>query len=600
MDNMNRGIIYIDHQGIIKMCSHIAKEITGIVFSVQLAHEEGEISEGDIVIIADNKVGDDDGNLDVDDLSRINIKDKSIKKNDMLLAIGIYGDKTAIPEYKHIREHQLGNVFSIETSYYGFHIYSAIDTMKNQTLIRVDEKTFVLKYANSVGNVVIIDGKTGSIKFFQAKGYSTRNEDLGMLLRGGRYTKKSVEAQELEVKGQRFLELFDCRALSDKINSILCGNSVKLVNELYEINRRLFVCTVIPDQRKTDKGIYLILEDVENLEKLLFDRNTIITRIEEKHARNRHVERSYPEEAFRDIIGISSKINEVKYMAYKASKNKFNVIITGESGTGKSKIARAIHMAGNPTTPFVEVNCNAIAPSLFESELFGYVSGAFTGARSEGRKGFFEEANGGTIFLDEIGEIPLDIQVKLLQVLQNRMIYRVGSSKPIKIDIRVIAATNRNLEEEVKVGRFRQDLYYRINVFPINIPPLRERKQDIYPMIKTILAKTSRYYGTELKQFSGAALKKIIEYDWPGNVRELENSIERAVALCESTIIYEEYLNIESSDGPKTLKERLFKEEQKIIETCLTKHNGKKNEVMKELDLSKTSFYDKLRKHGIE
>ena len=287
-------------------------------------------------------------------------------------------------------------------------------------------------------------------------------------------------------------------------------------------------------------------------------------------------------------------------MAYKASKNKFNVIITGESGTGKSKIARAIHMAGNPTTPFVEVNCNAIAPSLFESELFGYVSGAFTGARSEGRKGFFEEANGGTIFLDEIGEIPLDIQVKLLQVLQNRMIYRVGSSKPIKIDIRVIAATNRNLEEEVKVGRFRQDLYYRINVFPINIPPLRERKQDIYPMIKTILAKTSRYYGTELKQFSGAALKKIIEYDWPGNVRELENSIERAVALCESTIIYEEYLNIESSDGPKTLKERLFKEEQKIIETCLTKHNGKKNEVMKELDLSKTSFYDKLRKHGIE
>lgn len=180
------------------------------------------------------------------------------------------------------------------------------------------------------------------------------------------------------------------------------------------------------------------------------------------------------------------------------------------------------------------------------------------------------------------------------------MIYRVGSSKPIKIDIRVIAATNRNLEEEVKVGRFRQDLYYRINVFPINIPPLRERKQDIYPMIKTILAKTSRYYGTELKQFSGAALKKIIEYDWPGNVRELENSIERAVALCESTIIYEEYLNIESSDGPKTLKERLFKEEQKIIETCLTKHNGKKNEVMKELDLSKTSFYDKLRKHGIE
>lgn len=166
-------------------------------------------------------------------------------------------------------------------------------------------------------------------------------------------------------------------------------------------------------------------------------------------------------------------------MAWKAANSRFNVILTGESGTGKSKLAREIHNAGeDPGSPFIEVNCNAIAPTLFESELFGYVRGAFTGAKSEGNVGYFEAADGGTIFLDEIGEIPPEIQVKLLHVLQNKIIYRVGSSKPVKVDVRVIAATNKNLEEEVAMGRFRQDLFYRINVFPIDIPPLRERKAD--------------------------------------------------------------------------------------------------------------------------
>jgi len=205
-------------------------------------------------------------------------------------------------------------------------------------------------------------------------------------------------------------------------------------------------------------------------------------------------------------------------ISFKSSNTKFNVIITGESGTGKSLIARLIHEKNNKHSPFVEVNCNAIAPTLFESELFGYVGGAFTGALSSGRSGFFENANGGTIFLDEIGDLPLEIQVKLLHVLQNKIIYRVGSSKPIPIDVRVIAATNKKLEEEVLNGTFRQDLYYRINVFPIHMPPLREHKSDLYTLINRILNKICTRYDIELKQFSGEALDKLIRYDWPGNV----------------------------------------------------------------------------------
>ena len=246
------------------------------------------------------------------------------------------------------------------------------------------------------------------------------------------------------------------------------------------------------------------------------------------------------------------------------------------------------------------MNCNAIAPTLFESELFGYVGGAFTGAKSEGKIGFFEAADRGTIFLDEIGEIPLDIQVKLLHVLQNKIIYRVGSSRPVKVNVRVIAATNKNLEEEVAMGRFRQDLFYRINVFPIDIPPIRERKTDLYLLLNQILRKICDTYGLEAKQFSGEALQKLISYNWPGNVRELENAVERAVTLCDSNIIYSEHLRIGKGDIPTTMKEMLAKEEERILEMTLAKYNGDKNKAMKELDMSRTVFYDKLKRYKIK
>ena len=304
--------------------------------------------------------------------------------------------------------------------------------------------------------------------------------------------------------------------------------------------------------------------------------------------------------AFEGFIGNSPAMEKVKQLAYKASKTKFNVIITGESGTGKSKLARQIHNSSNPKAPFVEVVCNAIAPSLIESELFGYAPRAFTGADPGGRIGYFEKANGGTIFLDEIGEIPLEIQVKLLHVLQNKRIYRVGSTTPVDVDVRVITATNRDLEEEVKQGRFRQDLYYRINVFPIHIPALRERKRDLYILANSVLEDLCRKYDMEMKQFSEEALDVISGYDWPGNVRELENIIERAITVCDGRIVYSENLMIRPEAGVNsTLKERLEADERKIIEDTLFKNNDDRKKTMDELGLSRTVFYEKLKKYEI-
>lgn len=609
MNSMNQGIIYIDRNRTIQHCNRWAKEITGIIINASASHEAGKISEGDIIILADNKLGDDDGNLGAEELALLNINDKDIHPGDMLVAVGVYKNKKIEPEYKYMRNHHLHTPFKLDVNYFGFHIVASIDTEKRDLLIEVNDELFLMRYNYAVGNMVVIDGVTGNIKFFQEIGYSVRNEDTGNLLRGASWAAKSPEDNDADVIGTRFLDLFDESALTEKLFAVLEGQGGAVANRLYEINKRPFICDVIPwygadgaeekPEGTIPEGVFLVFRDTQNLESLLEDRNEIIRQIEAKEEESYVAEPEYPEGAFSGFAGKSSCARETKYLAWKASQSRFNVIITGESGTGKSKLAREIHRIGNPDAPFVEVNCNAIAPSLFESELFGYVGGAFTGAKSEGKVGFFEAANHGTIFLDEIGEIPLDIQVKLLHVLQNKIIYRVGSSKPVKVDVRVIAATNKNLEEEVSLGHFRQDLFYRINVFPIEIPPIRERKGDLYLLINQILKNVCETYGLDQKQFSGEALQKLISYNWPGNVRELENAIERAITLCDSNIIYSEHLKIGKGNIPTTMKEMLEKEEERILETTLLKYNGDKQKAMKELDISRTVFYEKLKKYNI-
>jgi DNA-binding NtrC family response regulator len=240
---------------------------------------------------------------------------------------------------------------------------------------------------------------------------------------------------------------------------------------------------------------------------------------------------------FGNIIGDSAPLRDVLDKVEQVAPTNSTVLLRGETGTGKELVAHAIHInSPREEKPFVRVNCAALAPGVLESELFGHEKGSFTGALAR-RPGRFELADGGTLFLDEVGDLPMEVQIKLLRTLQEREFERVGGAETIKVDVRLISATNRNLETMIEDGEFREDLYYRLNVFPINLPPLRDRLDDLPPLVGHFIAKFSRQMGVTAAPASAEALAKLREYNWPGNVRELENIIERAVALSSSTLI---------------------------------------------------------------
>lgn len=314
--------------------------------------------------------------------------------------------------------------------------------------------------------------------------------------------------------------------------------------------------------------------------------------------------------SFSNIIGESKSLMEVKNICQRAAMSDSNVLIMGESGTGKELFAHAIHNASDRASgPFVKINCAAIPSELLESELFGYEGGAFTGAKKEGKVGKFELANGGSIFLDEIGDMPLQMQVKLLRVLQEREIERIGSTKTRPINVRIISATNKNLEEEVKSGNFREDLYYRLNVMSVNIEPLRKRKDDIRPLAKALVKKLSSQMGVHVDSISEKAMAVLEAYDWPGNIRELENVIERSINLLDSDrIIKVSTLPVHITQSHKThvyiagstLKEQLYDVEKSIILECLNENQGNKQKTANDLDMSRTSLYQKLKSYGID
>ncbi len=309
-----------------------------------------------------------------------------------------------------------------------------------------------------------------------------------------------------------------------------------------------------------------------------------------------------------DIIGKSKAIQEVFSLISKVAELNVNVLITGESGTGKELVAHAIHERSNRKQgAFVPVNCAAIPENLIESELFGYRKGAFTGAVSN-KKGLFEEADKGTIFLDEIGDLPLHLQVKLLRVLEEKTVRPLGGTEPIKIDVRVISATNKNLESEVRAGRFREDLYYRLNVIKIHIPPLRERKEDISSLAIHFVNKYAREMGKDIKGISPEAIAALEKYDFPGNVRELENIIARCVALETEEMIRVETLpdlNISSELDilggvvlSSNLDSVIDSVERKMIKKALEKAGGNKSEAAKILGITLRSLRYRLEKHG--
>ena len=280
-----------------------------------------------------------------------------------------------------------------------------------------------------------------------------------------------------------------------------------------------------------------------------------------------------------------------------------NILITGESGTGKELVAKATHYnSGRRDAPFVPVNCAAIPDMLLESELFGHLKGAFTDAKTD-RRGLFEEAQGGTLFLDEISELPLMLQAKLLRAIQEREIRRVGATRPVSVDVRIIAATNLNLAEEVKAKRFREDLYYRLNVIEVHLPPLRERKEDIPLLVEAFLRRCAEAGRKEVKGMTESALAVLIDYPWPGNVRELENVIERAVTLTRNDKITPEDFppTVQGARGDRRVVDEaaertrsLGEVEQEYILRIMDKTGGNKYQAAQILGIDRKTLYRKL------
>jgi two-component system response regulator AtoC len=317
------------------------------------------------------------------------------------------------------------------------------------------------------------------------------------------------------------------------------------------------------------------------------------------------------ENLFEDILAKSPQMQAIFKTVSKIAEYKTTALITGESGVGKELVARAIHRRSSRRGgPFIAVNCGAIPENLLESELFGYKRGAFTDAQSD-RTGLFEQANHGTLLLDEIGELPLSLQVKLLRVLQEETLRRLGDNRDIKVDVRILAATHRDLQAETKAGRFREDLYYRINVLPIAIPPLRERREDIPILLDHFLSRNNARFGTHIRGVEPEARRLLLEYAWPGNVRELENTIERAMVLTEHESIGVEDLpervreardpiQLHLTSGELSIKKTARVIEEILIRRALTKTKGNRTRAAEVLEISHRALLYKIKDYHID
>lgn len=375
-------------------------------------------------------------------------------------------------------------------------------------------------------------------------------------------------------------------------------------------NGRTAIVHRIPVLDEHDEVLYgfglLLFRDVKEFKDII-EKNKLLE-VALDHAKKQLTEMRGAKYSWDSILGNSERMVHANYMSRKAAQTRSNVLLLGESGTGKELFAHAIHNGSDRAhEKFVKVNCAAIPAELLESELFGYDEGAFTGAKKGGKIGKFELAKGGSIFLDEIGEMPLKMQSKLLRVLQEKEIERVGGTKTLPIDVRVIAATNQNLMKMVEEGEFREDLFYRLNVMAIEIPPLRDREGDVEPLARKLIEKISNNLGKYVLYISNEAVRCLIAYDWPGNVRELENVLERAINLADGDTILPIHLpyyitqsKLKRQNKKGTLRDIVEETEKEMILSVLKETKGNKLKTSEILDISRSSLYDKLEKYGIE
>ena len=468
--------------------------------------------------------------------------------------------------------------------------------------------TEVKKLAEEITNLKEIRGMLEAIINSTQDAISVVDENgIGMLINPA-YTRLTGLTEEDVIGKPATVDIAEGKSMHYKV--LKTKEPVKNVRMKVGPNKKDVIVNVAPIIVDGElKGSVGVIHDVSEIKELTEE-------LDEAKRMIRHLNAKY---TFADIIGKSDTMKGVIKQAKKASKTPVTVLLRGESGTGKELFAHAIHNASKRrNNKFIRVNCSALADNILESELFGYTEGAFTGAKKGGKIGLFEEADGGTIFLDEIGKVSLNLQAKLLRVLQEKEIIRVGGTQPIDIDVRVIVATNTNLENAIQDGDFREDLYYRLNVFPLFIPPLRERKNDLRALIRHIIRKFNQEYGRSVKDVNENAYKTLSKYRWPGNVRELENIIGRAMIHMnlEEEFIKENHLpllgkedneekteNIISSKKTienHTLKEIISETEKDVIISALNKTNGNRKEAAEMLDIAVRSLYYKMDKYNIE
>lgn len=459
------------------------------------------------------------------------------------------------------------------------------------------------------GTITLLDAKTGMITISVAHGLSKRAQELGQYRVGEGITGKVVETGRSVVisdirEDARFLHKTGARSLlKDRRIAFLCvpikveGDNIGALSVDKEAEVR-----------------HDLKEDLDFL-KIISPMIAQAIKLNRRVAKDRQ---SLQDENFRlkqdlkskfeitNIIGKSNAMQQVYSMVEQVAESQATVLIRGESGTGKELVAHAIHYnSPRAQKPFIKVNCNAFPETLLESELFGHEKGAFTGAL-EKKIGRFEWAQGGTLFLDEIGEFPISLQIKLLRVLQTREIERLGGRETIKANVRLIVATNKNLEEEIKRRTFREDFYYRINVFPIFLPLLRERKDDIMLLANHFLESLSRENNKMINRISTPAIEMLTSYHWPGNVRELENCLERAVLLCNDGVIRSEQLppSLQMADSdqaePKgAFTEIMEKRETELLVDALKKSRGHQKKAADDLGLSERIFNYKIKKYSV-
>lgn len=474
-----------------------------------------------------------------------------------------------------------------------FEDLSEIEKVKNELINTRNDLNVLDTMLNEAYEGIVIVDQNGNITKFN-KAYE---DFLGL--------------KEEEIIGKHVTDVIENTRMHKVINT-----GKKEVGHLQTIKGKEMVCSRIPIKKDGEivgaigkvlfrdvKELKALAQRLEGLENKLNHYKNEIKRLEEAKY------------SFDNILTKNKKMNYLKKVAKEAAEGSSTVLIQGESGTGKELFAHAIHKASyRKYGAFIRVNCAAIPKNLLESELFGYEEGSFTGAKSGGKPGKFELAQEGTIFLDEIGTMPKEMQVKLLRVLQEKEVQRIGSNNVIDLDVRVISATNENLEEEVENGNFRKDLYYRLNVIRLRIPPLRERRDDIPLLTRAIISDLSKEFNLKSKKLAPETVQMLKNYDWPGNVRELRNFMERCLNLSQGDVILPEHLPSiinESLVAPNKEKRTIDYEGNNLSEivnqveidaiiNALEKSNGNKTEAANFLGIHRTSLYKKIEKYGLD